>query len=172
MYSRKGFNLLLEREKILIFTPRSINWFFKLGVNLFLVYSVGQKIYDDHGKRQYGNLSYGWNQNVDILTSDDIPELSIEENRDINSSRHLHDASFLRLRDITFSYNFSKQFCNKLRLSDFRWFLSFQNAFVWTNYKGWDPEVNREGSGAITQGVSYLSPPQSKIISTGFNITF
>ena len=142
------------------------------GINLFLAYSVGQKIYDDHGKRQYGNLGYGWNQNADILTSDNIPELSLEENRDINSSRHLHDASFLRLRDITLSYKFSQQFCNKFSLSNFRWFLSIQNAFVWTNYKGWDPEVNREGSGAITQGVSYLSPPQSKIISTGFNITF
>ena len=142
------------------------------GINLFLVYSVGQKIYDDHGKRQFGNLAFGWNQNADILSSDDVPELSLAENRDINSSRHLHDASFLRLRDITISYKFSKKVCKKLRLSDFRWFLSFQNAFVWTNYEGWDPEVNREGSGAITQGVSYLSPPQSKIISTGVNITF
>ena len=142
------------------------------GINLFLVYSVGQKIYDDHGKRQFGNLAFGWNQNADILSSDDVPEFSLAENRDINSSRHLHDASFLRLRDITISYKFSKKVCKKLRLSDFRWFLSFQNAFVWTNYEGWDPEVNREGSGAITQGVSYLSPPQSKIISTGVNITF
>ena len=123
-------------------------------------------------KRQFGNLGYGWNQNADIINSDDVPEFSIEENRDINSSRHLQDASFLRLRDITLSYKFSQQFCNKFSLSNFRWFLSIQNAFVCTNYKGWDPEGNREGSGAITQGVSYLSPPQSKIISTGFNITF
>jgi len=142
------------------------------GINLFLVYSAGQKIYDDHGKRQFGNLGYGWNQNADILDSDDVPEFSIEENRDINSSRHLHDASFLRLRDITLSYNFSKKFCKKLGLSEIRWFLSCQNAYVWTNYSGWDPEVNREGSGAITQGVSYLSPPQSKIISTGVNVNF
>ena len=137
-----------------------------------MVYSAGQKIYDDHGKRQFGNLGYGWNQNADILDSDDVPEFSIEENRDINSSRHLHDASFLRLRDITLSYNFSKNLCKKLGLSEIRWFLSCQNAYVWTNYSGWDPEVNREGSGAITQGVSYLSPPQSKIISTGFNVNF
>ena len=143
----------------------------KFGLSLFLVYSVGQKIYDDHGKRQFGNLSYGWNQNTDILSTD-IPELSLQENRDINSSRHLHDASFLRLRDITISYKFPNKFCKKLNISTFRWFLSCQNALVWTNYNGWDPEVNREGSGAITQGVSYLSPPQSKIISTGFNIIF
>ena len=143
----------------------------KFGLSLFLVYSVGQKIYDDHGKRQFGNLSYGWNQNTDILSTD-IPELSLQENRDINSSRHLHDASFLRLRDITISYKFPNKFCKKIHVSNFRWFLSCQNALVWTNYNGWDPEANREGSGAITQGVSYLSPPQSKIISTGFNIIF
>ena len=41
---------------------------------------------------------------------------------------------------------------------------------VWTKYKGWDPEVNREGSGAITQGVTYLSPPQSKVYSIGINL--
>ena len=42
---------------------------------------------------------------------------------------------------------------------------------VLTKYTGWDPEVNREGSGAITQGVSYLSPPQAKTFITGINIT-
>ena len=50
-------------------------------------------IYDDHGKRQLGNMGFGWNQ--DIRTLDhwlevgdltNVPFLSLEQNRDINSS--------------------------------------------------------------------------------------
>ena len=36
-------------------------------------------------------------------------------------------------------------------------------------YKGWDPEFNRDNSGAITQGASYLGTPQARVYSLGFN---
>ncbi|MFX6819207.1 hypothetical protein ABTH35_19790, partial [Acinetobacter baumannii] len=32
-----------------------------LELDIFLTYSVGNNIYDDGGKRQLGNMSYGWN---------------------------------------------------------------------------------------------------------------
>jgi len=149
------------------------------GIDIFFVFNQGQMIYDDHGKRQLGNMGFGWNQ--DIRTLDywqengditNVPTLSLTENRDINSSRHLYDASYIRLRNLSVHYKLSDKICNKLNIGNLKFFLSAQNLAVWTKYKGWDPEVNREGSGAITQGVTYLSPPQAKVFTTGINITF
>tara|TARA_B100000242_G_scaffold219167_1_gene160346 strand:+ start:1618 stop:4650 length:3033 start_codon:yes stop_codon:yes gene_type:complete len=146
------------------------------GFDFFLIFNYGQMIYDDHGKRQLGNMGFGWNQ--DIRTLDhwlevgdltNVPFLSLEQNRDINSSRHLYESSYIRLRNVSFSYDFTK-FTKDFKLSNCKLFISAQNLMVWTKYKGWDPEVNREGSGAITQGVSYLSPPQSKVYSIGINL--
>ena len=148
------------------------------GLEFFFVFSQGQKIYDDHGKRQLGNMGFGWNQDIRTLdywqTNGDetnVPNLSLTENRDLNSSRHLHDASYIRLRNLSVNYSFSEKFCDKLKVEKIKIFIASQNLAVWTKYKGWDPEVNREGSGAITQGVSYLTPPQSKVFTTGINIT-
>ena len=78
----------------------------------------------------------------------------------------------IRDRNLSVHYKLSNKICNKLNISNLKIFLSAQNLAVWTKYKGWDPEVNREGSGAITQGVTYLSPPQAKVFTTGINITF
>ena len=146
------------------------------GFDFFLIFNYGQMIYDDHGKRQLGNMGFGWNQDIRTLEHwqevgdlTNVPFLSLEQNRDINSSRHLYESSYIRLRNISFSYDFTK-FTKNLKLSNCKLFISAQNLMVWTKYKGWDPEVNREGSGAITQGVTYLSPPQSKVYSIGINL--
>ena len=150
-----------------------------LGLDIFFVFSQGQMVYDDHGKRQLGNMGFGWNQDIRTLEywqkSGDItnvPELSLTTNRDINSSRHLYDASYIRLRNLNFYYKVPEKITKKLKVSEFKIFISAQNLAIWTEYEGWDPEVNREGSGAITQGVTYLSPPQAKVFTTGINITF
>ena len=150
-----------------------------VGVDIFFVFSQGQMIYDDHGKRQLGNMGFGWNQDIRSLDYwqengdiTNVPTLSLTENRDVNSSRHLYDGSYLRLRNLIVHYKLSDRICHKLKVSNLKIFISAQNLYVWTKYNGWDPEVNREGSGAITQGVSYLSPPQAKVFTTGINITF
>ncbi len=149
-----------------------------IGLDIFFVFSKGQMIYDDHGKRHVGNIGFGWNQDIRTLdywqnneSTTEIPTLSLNENRDLNSSRHLHDASYIRLRESSIYYNIPKNICKKIKVNNIKIFISGQNLMVWTKYKGWDPEVNREGSGAITQGVSYLSPPQAKTFTTGINIT-
>ncbi len=146
-------------------------------LEIFLTYSYGNKIYDDGGKRQLGNMAFGWNQDVRVLDRwqkegdiTDIPKLSLNTNYDFNTTLHLHDASFLRLRTLTIAYNLPEKALNKMKMRSWRIFISGQNLAVATKFKGWDPEVNRERSGAITQGVTYLSPPQARTISFGINV--
>ncbi len=152
--------------------------FKNLGLEFLVVYAYGQKIYDDHGKRQVGNMGFGWNQDIRTLDrwqqpgdQTDVPKLSLNRNYDLNTSRHLHDASYIRLRNVTLYYNFPDNLLKKFKLRGMRIFLAGQNLYVLTPYKGWDPEVNRDSSGAITQSVTYLSPPQSRTISAGINLS-
>lgn len=176
-------NTVSERQVVgtpypLFFGGLKNSWEWKgLGLDLFFTFSYGNKIYDDHGKRQMGNMGFGWNQDIRTLDrwqnsgdQTEVPKLSLVRNQDINTSRHLYDASFLRLRNIVLYYNFPASITNKLKLRSGRVFLSVQNAFVVTPYKGWDPEVNRENSGAVTQGVTYLSPPQARVFQVGISV--
>jgi hypothetical protein len=59
-----------------------------------------------------------------------------------------------------------------MAITSLRVYFTAQNWLLWTNYTGWDPEVNRDVSGNITQGVTYLSPPQAKTFIFGVNFNF
>jgi len=148
-------------------------------LSALLTFSVGNQIYDDDGKRQTGDMAFGWNQLTDALNAwttpgqvTNIPKLSLVNNYDINTTRYLYNASFLRLRTLTFGYTFPSNVAAKMKMRSFRIFISGQNLAVASPYKGWDPETNRDNSGAITQGVSYLNTPQARIYTFGFNMGF
>ncbi|HRE32683.1 MAG TPA: hypothetical protein PLD88_11965, partial [Candidatus Berkiella sp.] len=61
----------------------------------------------------------------------------------------------------------------KLNLTKLRVYVSGQNLFTFTDYKGWDPEVNADTyESNINQGIDFYSAPQAKTISLGVNISF
>ena len=58
----------------------------------------------------------------------------------IYSSKWIQDASFLRLENVTLNYNFN---VNSIKwLSNFNVYITGQNLYVITKYKGFDPEVS------------------------------
>ncbi len=56
------------------------------------------------------------------------------------------DASFVRLKDVTLSYVFRPEAIDKAGLSSLTLYCTGRNLYTWTNWFGWDPEVefNRE----------------------------
>jgi TonB-linked SusC/RagA family outer membrane protein len=78
-----------------------------------------------------------------------------------NSDGKYSDASFIRLKNLSLSYNFKKEWLNKLRVQDGRIYLQCQNLFTITRYKGADPE---------TQNLTALPP--LRVITGGINLTF
>lgn len=62
------------------------------------------------------------------------------------------DASFTRIKDITFSYVFPQAAANKLGLGSLTLYLSGRNLYTFTKWIGWDPENNYSyrGSGDWT----------------------
>lgn len=77
------------------------------------------------------------------------------------SDYFLHDASFLRLDNVTVGYSIEKIFGNKL---DLRVYGSVNNAFILTKYKGQDPEN--------FGGVDNNFYPRPRIYTIGFNFNF
>jgi len=91
------------------------------------------------------------------------------------SSRFVEDGSFFRLRNITFGYTLPASVSERIKVKKLRWYASVQNAFVFTKYRGYDPEVSSSHGGANTgliYGYDYGSYPQPRIFTTGINLTF
>ena len=86
------------------------------------------------------------------------------------SSRWIEDGSYLRLKNITLSYQFNKKLIRKLGISKIQPYITAQNLITFTRYKGFDPEVNQWGDNAVVQGIDWGTYPQSKTFIFGVNI--
>lgn len=81
------------------------------------------------------------------------------------SSRYLEDASFLRLRNVTFSYDIAGSVVQKLKLKSANLYVSGDNLWISTPFSGIDPEAALFGD-ATSQ---YPSPRR---FSFGLNVSF
>lgn len=79
---------------------------------------------------------------------------------DITNGALLENVSFLRVRDITFTYSLPENILKKISLSSMSFYLSMNNFITITNYSGIDPE---------TPGATY---PVTRSVSFGLNIGF
>ncbi|MEJ0103411.1 MAG: TonB-dependent receptor [Bacteroidota bacterium] len=102
----------------------------------------------------------------------DLPKLTSANYSIYQNSRYVEDGSFLRLRQVSLGYSFSKKIVERLRLSALRVYAVGTNLFLITPYTGLDPESNMEVGGQNTQGYDYGLPPQPRTIQFGLNVTF
>ncbi|WP_338359162.1 TonB-dependent receptor [Yeosuana marina] len=80
------------------------------------------------------------------------------------SSNNYFDGSFIKIRNLTLGYTMPEQLTDILKMSKMRFYVSGDNLFMFTKYKGWDPESS--------SGVLYYDVPSSKTILFGINLTF
>lgn len=82
------------------------------------------------------------------------------------SSKMIHDASFMRLRDVTLSYALPRTALEKTKvISSARIYVQGSNLFLWTKWRGRDPEA-----GATNINISEF--PNPRAITAGLNVTF
>lgn len=89
-----------------------------------------------------------------------------------NSTRFVEDGSYLRLKNVTLSYDLPKSLLSKARIDRVKVYVTGQNLLTFTKYSGYDPEVNAYGGSSVALGVDYGTYPQSKTCIFGVNITF
>lgn len=88
-----------------------------------------------------------------------------------NSTRFLEDGSFIRMRALTLSYNFSAPKFGNFKFNNIRVFGQIDNVFLLTRYSGWDPEVNTNLDPRFF-GVDNFNNPQPRTYNLGVNFNF
>ena len=101
-----------------------------------------------------------------------------EFNKGAESAIHsgfLEDGSYLRLKNITLGYTLPQKAVDKIKFNSIRVYGQVQNAFTWTKYSGFDPEIG------TNEDLNYQGPefaidrgayPQARTILLGLNIEF
>jgi len=91
------------------------------------------------------------------------------------SSRYVYDGSYLRVKTVAFGYTLPTALVNRVNLNNVRVYVTGQNLFTFTDYPGWDPEVNsdyRAQTSAVNQGNDFYSAPQIKSLIFGISVGF
>lgn len=119
------------------------------------------------------------NQDRDMLkrwsptnTNTDIPRATSTRPANRISTRQIEDGSYLRLKNLQIAYNLSSSVIRFLKVQSVRVYASAQNMVTWTNYSGFDPEVNRFGQDSRSQGFDYSGYPAAKTLFFGLNVSF
>lgn len=81
-----------------------------------------------------------------------------------NSDAAIQDASFIRLKNVSLSYNVPRAWAKKVKMSTFQVYLHGQNLLTFTPYKGYDPEVLTAFTGQPL--------PTLKMLVAGIKTTF
>lgn len=101
-----------------------------------------------------------------------IPRPSNTTTNSLVSTRFIEDGSYMRVKAITLSYAFPQEWLSKVHLGTARVYVTGENLFTFTDYSGYDPEVNAFGSSNRVQGVDFGTYPQTRNIIFGVNVTF
>jgi TonB-dependent starch-binding outer membrane protein SusC len=139
----------------------------------------GNDIYMGNGSFTSSNGDWFDNQTRDQLNRwqnpgdiTDVPEARLAlGNGTGNSSRYISDGSYLRLKTLTFGYSLSPNVTERIGLRSARVFAQGTNLLTFTNYEGWDPEVNTDFTASnINQGIEYYTAPQARTITLGVRL--
>jgi len=89
------------------------------------------------------------------------------------NSYFVHDASFLRIRNVTLRYNVPTDWSKKIGLQSAGIYSSIQNLYTFTKYFGYNPEANNYGNSTTpTYGVDQGAYPMARTITLGVQIGF
>lgn len=125
------------------------------------------------------------NKNSSILdawrpdhTNTSVPRVTMDDpNNNIRpSSYYVHNASFVRLKNLKVGYTVPPAMAAKLRMNSAYIYVQAQNLFTLTGYEGIDPEVGLQSyssdSRNLDLGVDRGIYPMSRTFTLGVNVSF
>lgn len=139
------------------------NW----DLNLFFTGVFGQKIFNE--PRAYFSYIGSISQGKNVMESAIKDQLPTDGLAHYPSQRYLEDGSYFKLATVTLGYTFRN--CFNGWLNDIRVYVSANNVFTLTKYKGRDPEICLGGldPGHDTRSDHY---PRTRQILVGASINF
>ncbi|HCN50946.1 MAG TPA: SusC/RagA family TonB-linked outer membrane protein [Chryseobacterium sp.] len=98
-------------------------------------------------------------------TNTDIPSLkAVNAGTDGSSDRFLYKTDFIRLKNVSLGYSFTKDQLGKLPVRGIKVFVQAENIYTWTSWKGFDPEPVTDYSLNVY--------PNPRTVSVGLNVDF
>lgn len=124
-----------------------------------LYYNFGQDVVNGMRRNTEGmtgqdnqarSIERRWRKQGDIT---DMPRAARDAGwNTVASTRWVEDASFVKLKELSLTYQFDKNILRKMHLNQFSLWANVQNLWTWTKYKGIDPEIG-SGGGITIFGV-------------------
>jgi TonB-linked SusC/RagA family outer membrane protein len=147
-------------------------------LSAFFEWSYGKQIIN-LGKRLIEGPSGGaWNLSADFWQNRWTPDnptngyadfLANNTTAGMMSSYYVEDGSYLRLQTVSAAYNFPKSLARKIGINNVQLYATGNNLFVWTNYSGFDPDVNY--TDPMLTGIDRLAYPRAKSLIFGLKFS-
>ncbi len=140
----------------------------------FLYASVGNDIYRAYERNanftnKFRNILARW---TGPGTTNDArnPRYSFTDGNDNArvSDRYVEDGSFVKIKNLELGYTLSPAVTKK-KIEQIRIYVQVKNAYTFTKYSGFDPEIP---GGILNTGVDLASYPQARIYTAGLDIKF
>ncbi|MGM0668684.1 MAG: SusC/RagA family TonB-linked outer membrane protein [Gemmatimonadota bacterium] len=178
-------NAIFSEEREIVGSPHpdftgglsnSIHW---RGFDLtaFLQFSYGSEIFN--AMRLFADAG-GWyldNQFKDVLNrwqepgdQTNVPRASFNGDSGARelSSRFIEDGSYLRIQEVRLGYELPRGLATAMGASSVQLYVSGQNLHTFTDYMGFTPDVNSDGSSAnIGLGTDFYAYPIARAITFG-----
>ena len=153
---------------------------YNFDLNLFLQGTQGNKIYNGLRQDLEGmNLEYNYarstlNAWTPTNKNTDIPRAVIDD-PNFNartSSRFLENGSYFRFKTVQLGYTVPVKLMERAKISSLRAYLSADNLFTITKYKGYNPDIGRTGT-ILDRGVDFghVSYPLARTVSVGVQLS-
>ncbi len=156
-----------------------------ISVDAMFYYSYGNSIFQGmfgfqnssgayYGSRNQSKLELDhWRKPGDV-NDNPVPIYGQGRNAANTSTRMLRDGDFVRLRDVTVSYNLPKTLLSHLNLSAVKVYARGSNLWTWIkdDKLPFDPEAGSSAVGGGTEGVSNFDMFIPKTFTLGVNVSF
>jgi TonB-linked SusC/RagA family outer membrane protein len=139
-----------------------------LEVSAFFSFVKGNQIFNNDRTNIENPQYLSDNLSTDLLTewrkAGDITQIPGAKATFRSATTHfVENGDFLRLRNATVSYSLPKQLISAIKVTSIRFFAQGQNLVTWTDFRGFDPEIN---TGSLF-GAQY---PALRTITFGLNV--
>lgn len=146
-----------------------------LTLSILIQGSYGNDIYNV-SKMETQGMYDGKNQSTAVLERwkvpgqrTDVPKAGFEMK---NSTYFLENGSYMRVKDISLSYELPRSIVSKMHLTRLMPYVSATNLITITGYKGMDPEVNQYGNSGAVQGIDWGTYPMARSFVFGLKVEF
>ena len=138
-------------------------------LSIFLQFSYGNKLFNTNHAMLRGYNNYNIEQQYyDNMWNAPLHIYSDNIGRQTATELQAEDASYLKIKEISFSYRLPKKAMRHLGVKGAKVFVSGINLFTFTKYSWYDPEFS--STNPLTGGLDKYSYPTARTFNAGFSI--